>query len=377
MSAWPGKYVIGLTGNIATGKSVVRRMLEHLGAHGIDADALAHRAIARDAPGYKPVLKTFGTWILDGDGEIDRARLARLVFGDRQALERLEAIIHPLVRGAIDILVGRSNHKVFVIEAIKLLEGPLHQACDSVWVTIAPQELQLERLMKNRGLSEELALQRISVQSPQEVKAASADVVIHNTGSFEETWRQVQAAWNRVLPEVYKERGAAEVSRRGIPLVERASPRQAEEIAAFITRLSKGRRKLSREDIMAAFSDKAYLVLKVDGRMAGLAGWQVENLVARTSDIYLEPGLILGDAMRVLMEAIERASHELQCEALLLFLPPHLARHSSLWSVLGYEARAPQNLGVSAWVEAALESMPIGTVMFFKQLRKDRVLRPI
>jgi hypothetical protein len=75
MSAWPGKYVIGLTGNIATGKSVVRKMLEHLGAYGIDADALGHRAIAKDAPGYQAVLNTFGKWILAPDEQIDRAKL--------------------------------------------------------------------------------------------------------------------------------------------------------------------------------------------------------------------------------------------------------------------------------------------------------------
>ena len=77
MSAWPGKYVIGLTGNIATGKSVVRKMLEHLGAYGIDADALAHRAIAEDAPGYQPVVNLFGRWILTPDGKIDRTQTAK------------------------------------------------------------------------------------------------------------------------------------------------------------------------------------------------------------------------------------------------------------------------------------------------------------
>lgn len=82
MSAWPGKYVIGLTGNIATGKSVVRKMLERLGAYGIDADALGHRAIAKDAPGYQPMLDTFGRWVLGPDGQIDRAKLGRLVFND-------------------------------------------------------------------------------------------------------------------------------------------------------------------------------------------------------------------------------------------------------------------------------------------------------
>ena len=88
MSRWAGKYVIGLTGNIATGKSVVRKMLEHLGAYGIDADALGHRAYAKGAPAYPLVLKAFGEWILDEEGQIDRSRMARLAFSDPGALLR-------------------------------------------------------------------------------------------------------------------------------------------------------------------------------------------------------------------------------------------------------------------------------------------------
>src|SRR5512142_1501433 len=97
VSKWAGKYVIGLTGNIGTGKSVVRRMLEHMGAFGIDADAFSHRAIAKGAPGYAQVVETFGKWVLAKDGEIDRSKLGRLVFSDPTALGQLEAIIHPLV----------------------------------------------------------------------------------------------------------------------------------------------------------------------------------------------------------------------------------------------------------------------------------------
>ena len=128
MSAWPGKYVIGLTGNIATGKSVVRKMLEHLGAYGIDADALAHRAMALGSPGYQPVVEMFGKWILGADGQIDRNRLARIVFSDADALAQLENIIHPLVSQAVDVLVRRTRHSVIAIEAIKLLEIKLEHS---------------------------------------------------------------------------------------------------------------------------------------------------------------------------------------------------------------------------------------------------------
>lgn len=377
MSAWPGKYVIGLTGNIATGKSVVRKMLEHLGAYGIDADALSHRAIAKDAPGYQPVIDAFGSWILTPEGQIDRTRLGKIVFSDSEALEELEAIIHPLVRQAIDMLIRRASHKVIVLEAIKLLEGPLREACDNIWVTTTPMETQLRRLRLKRGLSADVARQRIAAQPPQAEKINAADVVIKNGGSFEETWKQVLAGWKTTFPEGVSEPQQPEPVDDGSLVVERAGPRQVDEIATFITEISKGRREMSSADVMAAFGEKAFLLLKVDQRMVGLAGWQVENLVARVSDVYLEPGLVLGEAVRVLMEAIEKASRELQSEALLLFLPPHLGRHNAVWASLGYSTRSPQDLKINAWEEAALESMPVGTVMYFKQLRRDRVLRPV
>lgn len=377
MSAWPGKYVIGLTGNIATGKSVVRKMLEHLGAYGIDADALSHRAIAKDAPGYQPVIDAFGSWILTPEGQIDRTRLGKIVFSDSEALEELEAIIHPLVRQAIDLLIRRASHKVIVLEAIKLLEGPLREACDNIWVTTTPMETQLRRLRLKRGLSADVARQRIAAQPPQAEKISAADVVIKNGGSFEETWKRVLDGWKTTFPEGLSEPQVPEPVEEGSLVVERAGPRQVDEIATFITEISKGRREMSSADVMAAFGEKAFLLLKVDQRMVGLAGWQVENLVARVSDVYLEPGLVLGEAVRVLMEAIEKASRELQSEALLLFLPPHLGRHNAVWVALGYSTRSPQDLKINAWEEAALESMPVGTVMYFKQLRRDRVLRPV
>ena len=90
------KYIIGLTGNIGTGKTVVRKMLERLGAYTIDADGLSHRAIARGAPGYEPVLSTFGKWIIDANGDVNRSKLGNLVFRDQAALAELEKIIHPL-----------------------------------------------------------------------------------------------------------------------------------------------------------------------------------------------------------------------------------------------------------------------------------------
>ena len=377
MSAWADKYVIGLTGNIATGKSVVRKMLEHLGAYGIDADALAHRAIAQGSPGYKPVVETFGKWILTADGQIDRARLARIVFSDPEALAQLENIVHPLVAQAVDLLVRRSKHRVIVIEAIKLLESSLRSRCDTIWVSTASYDTQLARLTQKRGISDATARQRIAVQSPQEEKIAAADVVIRNDRSFDDTWQQVVAAWQKQVPSLEPAAKQPERKAEGGFIVERGRPRQAEEIAVFINKLNRGQRPLTREDIMAAFGEKAFMLLRADGRLVGLIGWQVENLVARTSDVYLEPGLSSSEAVRALLNEVERASRELQCEISLLFLPVELSKQENVWQGLGYELRTASSLGVRAWQEAAQESSSPGLMMLFKQLRKDRVLRPV
>ena len=377
MSAWPGKYLIGLTGNIATGKSVVRKMLEHLGAYGIDADALAHRAIAKDAPGYKPVVDAFGTWILDPDGQVDRARLGRIVFTDPGALARLESIVHPLVAKAVDLLVRRSKHKVVVVEAIKLLESGLGDACDSIWVTVAPQDVQLARLVQKRGLDAQTAQDRIRAQPPQADKVAAAQIIIYNEGTYEQAWQQVIAAWKETVPSIDAEAQEPLPAKAGELVVERARLQHVDAIAAFINRYSRGRRQLSRQDVIAALGEKAFLLLKVDDRLVGLVGWQVENLVARTSDVYLQPAVSLENAMALLVQEVERASRELQCEASLLFLPPHLARHEDVWRAQQYELRTIPGLKIRAWQAAAEESMPEGTVMLFKQLRKDRVLRPV
>jgi dephospho-CoA kinase len=377
MSAWPGKFVIGLTGNIATGKSVVRKMLEHLGAYGIDADALGHRAIAMDAPGYQAVVDTFGRWILAPDGQIDRAKLARVVFADPDALTQLEAIVHPLVRQAVDILIRRASQKVIVVEAIKLLEGPLREACDTIWVTYAKKEVQISRLTQKRAMSTAVAHQRVNAQPPQVEKVKAANAVIHNEGSFEDTWQQVTRAWQVLFPTY--ESGVFEpvTPAEGVMLVEKARPRHAGEIAALINRLSDGRRKPSSEDIMASFGEKAFLFLKMDGTPVGVVGWQVENLVERTDDVFIEPEQPLATAMQALLNEIETTSRDLQCEVALLFLTPELSSKVDIWSSLGYESCTIESLGVRAWQEAAQETMGEGESMFCKQLRKDRVLRPV
>jgi dephospho-CoA kinase len=380
LSKWPGKYVIGLTGNIATGKSVIRRMLEHLGAYGIDADALSHRAIARGAPGYQPVIEAFGKYILSADGQIDRSKLGKLVFADPEALKRLEAIIHPLVLEAIDLIVSRSPQKVIVIEAVKLIENHLAAACDSLWVVYAPEEIQLSRLLQNRGMMEKDARQRIASQPLQELQLGAANVIIKNVSTYEDSWRQVVIAWQKYIssnesPNILFSQPVhltiGEVS------VQRANPRQADEIIEVINRLVRPDPPMTKDKVMAAFGEKAFILLKVEDKFLGILAWQVENLVARTTEIALDPDLPPAQYIPVMIREMERASAVLQCEASLVVVPQSLARHDALWKSLGYEPKQPHDLSVLAWQEAAEECNSGGCVLFFKQLRMDRVLRPI
>ena len=192
------KYLIGLTGNIATGKSAVLRMLKRLGAKVIDADALVYQLMAKGTPVWQAILDEFGEGILGPEGEIDRGKLGAIVFADAEVLKRLEAIVHPAVTARVDELIRQATEPVVVVEAIKLIEAGWHRTCDALWVVTCSREQQLERLMRTRKLSREEALLRIEAQPPQEDKIALADVVIDNSGSLKETREQVEREWERL-----------------------------------------------------------------------------------------------------------------------------------------------------------------------------------
>ena len=191
-------YLLGLTGNIATGKSTVASMLASLGACVIDADRVAHHVMRAGTPANRAIVDHFGRCVQAPDGEIDRGRLGAIVFSDPAALKDLEQIVHPaVVRETLNLLATCSG-QVRVIEAIKLLEAHMHDHCDGIWVVTSPRELQIARLTRTRGLALSSAEQRIQAQPPAKDKLPFADVVIDNSGSLEETWRQVLAAWNKI-----------------------------------------------------------------------------------------------------------------------------------------------------------------------------------
>jgi len=382
---WPEKFIIGLTGNIATGKSVVRKMLEHVGAFGIDADALSNRVIQKGAPGYLPVLETFGHFILDEAGNIDRAKLGRIVFSDAEALRKLEEIIHPHVRNAVQLLIQRSGARVVVIEAIKLLDSPLLEDCDVIWVTTSDQDIQLARLAEKRGMPEDQAQARMAAQSTQEEKVAKADTVIHNNGTITSTWEQVKAAWKLQFPETDGDTVALNINsdldtrpsrvEKSAWTLTRARPRQAGQIAEFV-RKHGGFWQPDEEEILAAFAERAFLLLQNELGIRALVGWRVENLIARIEEIVCASDEDQGEMLAYLTQEVEEASSELQCEVLLIILAANAA-YDPVFTLMGYEKRSPNSLNVPAWKEAALESFEDNQVMYFKSLRGDRILKPL
>ncbi|RLC64402.1 MAG: dephospho-CoA kinase [Chloroflexi bacterium] len=194
--------LIGLTGNICTGKSTVAGMLAELGAEVIDADLVAHEVMRAGTPIHAKIVETFGPGVLAPNGEIDRTRLGAIVFADPAALARLEAIVHPATIEAVVQRIAAASSAVVVVEAIKLIESGMADGCDSVWVTTCRPEQQVYRIMGGRGLSRAEAWQRVRAQPPQEEKIARADVVIDTSGTLPQTRAQVRAAWQKLVGRV-------------------------------------------------------------------------------------------------------------------------------------------------------------------------------
>ena len=188
-------YLLGLTGNIACGKSTVLAQLAGYGADVIDADRVVHELQRPGEPVWAAIKEAFGPGVLTPEGTIDRRALGAIVFADPAALARLEALTHPAVGAWIMGRLAESRARVAVIDAIKLFEGGLAGHCDQVWVVTCTPEQQLARLMARNGFGEEEARRRIAAQPSQAEKVARADVVIDNSGTLEELRAQVAAAW--------------------------------------------------------------------------------------------------------------------------------------------------------------------------------------
>lgn len=427
MSHWANKYVIGLTGNIAVGKSVVRQMLQHLGAYTIDADGLVHQAMAPGAPAYKPIVQTFGELILDSEKRINRAMLGSIVFSNPAALAKLEAVTHPIVRQGINILITRAKQQVIVVEAIKLLEGELAGMVDEIWVVDARPETQYQRLIDKRKMPAEEAKKRILAQNAQADKLKRANLVIQNNGNVEETWKQVQTAWNAIQKKLQPAPAApaapakpastpaqeaptmptkpaptnqikaptqplarpvavdddedapipsANIDTSGIN-VKRGMPNNAQQIAEFIT--VRSGQPVDRMDVMLSFGEKSYLIAQnPSSQLEGLMGWQVENLITRVDEFYINPGASKRPVVHALILAVEAASKELQSEVGFVFVPHNLEQDVlHVFNENGYNVTTVKEIKIPAWREAIQDANVNDMMILQKPLRKDRVLKPI
>ncbi|MCB8921273.1 MAG: dephospho-CoA kinase [Ardenticatenaceae bacterium] len=193
-----GKLIVGVTGNIATGKSAIMRLAQERGALIIDADKIVHHLMDTDPNMQAAIAVAFGADVRLPNGRINRKTLGKLVFDDPAALHDLEQMVHPSVRIAIAQQMQETDKNVIFIEAIKLIEGPIAAMCHQIWVTRCQKQRQLERLIICRGMTPEMATHRIEAQSPQEEKVAQADVVIDTDGYMHDTETLFNLHWNRL-----------------------------------------------------------------------------------------------------------------------------------------------------------------------------------
>jgi dephospho-CoA kinase len=193
------KFVLGVTGNIASGKSTVVRRLVEYGAIGIDADLVYRELVGPGQPLLRTLADHFGAHIIAPDGSLDRPALGAIVFSDPDKLRELDALTHPAVIAEIDRRVAEIDTGVVVIDAVKLVESGHADHCDSVWVVAIDTEAQVTRLMNRNTLPVLEARRRVEAQPPMAPKLARADRVIDNSGTLEETMAQVDAGWREIM----------------------------------------------------------------------------------------------------------------------------------------------------------------------------------
>lgn len=191
--------LIGLTGNIASGKSEVARMLAERGATIIDADELAREAVRPETQALRDIVKRWGTEVVKQDGSLDREALRRIVFADQSELDALNRIVHPGVTRLRDreVALAKERGDPIVVCVIPLLfERNLVDEFDAIVLVDAPRPVRLERLVTTRGLEETEAMNMIAAQMPAELKQARADYCLENNGSLEDLERDVDALWS-------------------------------------------------------------------------------------------------------------------------------------------------------------------------------------
>lgn len=194
------RFILGVTGNIATGKSTVVKMLKEKGAHHIDSDVVYHELIAPGQPLLVQLAEHFGDDILANDGSLDRKALGAIVFSDSEKLRELDALTHPAVIAEADRRAFAIEDGVVILDAVKLIESGHYEVCDAVWLITAPEDVQVERVMSRNRVDRAEAQRRVAAQSPLGPKRMVADLEIINDGSLEDLEQRVDAAWRKLPP---------------------------------------------------------------------------------------------------------------------------------------------------------------------------------
>lgn len=188
-------WLIGITGNIACGKSAVMRRLGELGATVIDGDLVYREMTGPSSMLVETLASEFGQAIVNPDGSLNRPALGKIVFSDPVALHKLDQLTHPAIVAEVLDRTRSAKTAVVVTEGIKLIESGLGEQCDEIWVVICDPEYQRERLMRRNGMTREEADRRIAAQTPASEKIVRADVVLENNGTIEELFARVDRAW--------------------------------------------------------------------------------------------------------------------------------------------------------------------------------------
>jgi len=193
--------LIGLTGNIASGKSSVADLFAERGATIIDADVLAREAVMKGSPALEAIVERWGKGILDADGNLDRAALRHRVFQDQSDLDALNAIVHPEVqrRRSQEVSAARARGDKVIVCVIPLLfERHLADDFDTIVLVDAPRSIRLDRIVRDRGIDEAEAMKMIASQMPADLKRARADYVIENAGTREDLETEVDRVWQEI-----------------------------------------------------------------------------------------------------------------------------------------------------------------------------------
>lgn len=399
-------YLIGLTGNIASGKSTVAHILEQLGARVIDADLVAHSVLKRGSPAWRGVVDAFGYDILHYDGSIDRRRLGSVVFADASKLEILERITHPAVGTELALLIRDglaahdANDAIVVIEAVKLYEAGLHEYLDALWVVTTPFAEQKRRLMQDRSMTEADADSRLRAQPSLDEKLKHAVVVIDNGGSIEETRVQVMRAfvgidpaqasdktellehWLRLKPNGKKPAlpetvpATSPPSSAGEWLVRRARPGDAQTLAKLVAQIEGNAEPLSREEMLKRQGKLGYWLVRSGDQIVALAAWQAENLAAIVQELWAQDKEIAARTFPLLLEAIQTEANSLTCEVVVIIAPPRAADFVRIAAeASGYQTATLHQLH-KLW-RSVVEPMLQGDEVIYTKHLRAMVMDPI